>query len=113
MKEWAPLVGKTKQPKSDKFYSDDEEDEKEEEGSDSSGSEGSSSSEGQQRHTWDINGVKSALFLVSKSMCVQSRAAKVKREAAKSRRRPRLILERVRADLSGAPVNPKGPKRRS
>ncbi|KAI3362101.1 hypothetical protein L3Q82_012426 [Scortum barcoo] len=44
VKEWAPLVGKTKKPKSDeKFYSDDEE-EKEEEGSESSGSEGSSSS---------------------------------------------------------------------
>ena len=43
MKEWAPSVGKTKQPKSDdKFYSDDED--KEEEGSDSSGSEDSSSS---------------------------------------------------------------------
>ncbi|XP_072228590.1 AP-3 complex subunit beta-1 isoform X2 [Leuresthes tenuis] len=42
VKEWAPLVGKTKQPKSDdKFYSDDED--KEEEGSDSSGSEDSSS----------------------------------------------------------------------
>uniref|UniRef100_A0AAX7VRG7 AP-3 complex subunit beta n=1 Tax=Astatotilapia calliptera TaxID=8154 RepID=A0AAX7VRG7_ASTCA len=44
----APIVGKTKQPKSDKFYSDDE-DEKEEEGSDSSGSgseDSSSSSEG-------------------------------------------------------------------
>lgn len=45
MKEWAPSVGKTKQPKSDdKFYSDDE-DEKEEEGTDS-GTESSSSSEG-------------------------------------------------------------------
>ncbi|XP_056259755.1 AP-3 complex subunit beta-1 isoform X2 [Seriola aureovittata] len=44
VKEWAPLVGKTKQSKSDdKFYSDDE-DEKEEEGSDSNGSEDSSSS---------------------------------------------------------------------
>ncbi|XP_071322061.1 AP-3 complex subunit beta-1 isoform X1 [Trachinotus anak] len=44
VKEWAPIVGKAKQPKSDdKFYSDDE-DEKEEEGSDSSGSEDSSSS---------------------------------------------------------------------
>uniref|UniRef100_A0A3Q1FAB1 AP-3 complex subunit beta n=1 Tax=Acanthochromis polyacanthus TaxID=80966 RepID=A0A3Q1FAB1_9TELE len=44
VKEWAPTVGKAKQPKSaDKFYSDDE-DEKEEEGSDSSGSEDSSSS---------------------------------------------------------------------
>uniref|UniRef100_A0A4W6DCQ3 Adaptor related protein complex 3 subunit beta 1 n=1 Tax=Lates calcarifer TaxID=8187 RepID=A0A4W6DCQ3_LATCA len=44
VKEWAPLVGKAKQTKSDdKFYSDDE-DEKEEEGSDSSGSEDSSSS---------------------------------------------------------------------
>uniref|UniRef100_A0A669ET44 AP-3 complex subunit beta n=1 Tax=Oreochromis niloticus TaxID=8128 RepID=A0A669ET44_ORENI len=51
LREWAPIVGKTKQPKSDdKFYSDDE-DEKEEEGSDSSGSgsedsSSSSSSEG-------------------------------------------------------------------
>ncbi|KAF0038895.1 hypothetical protein F2P81_009379 [Scophthalmus maximus] len=44
VKEWAPLVGKAKQRKSDeKFYSDEEE-EKEEEGSDSSGSEDSSSS---------------------------------------------------------------------
>ncbi|XP_073333921.1 AP-3 complex subunit beta-1 isoform X2 [Pagrus major] len=44
VKEWAPLVGKTKKSKSeDKFYSDDEE-EKEEEGSESSGSEDSSSS---------------------------------------------------------------------
>ncbi|XP_022624535.1 AP-3 complex subunit beta-1 isoform X2 [Seriola dumerili] len=44
VKEWAPLVGKAKQSKSDdKFYSDDE-DEKEEEGSDSNGSEDSSSS---------------------------------------------------------------------
>uniref|UniRef100_A0A671V1A9 AP-3 complex subunit beta n=1 Tax=Sparus aurata TaxID=8175 RepID=A0A671V1A9_SPAAU len=44
VKEWAPLVGKTKKSKSeDKFYSDDE-DEKEEEGSESSGSEDSSSS---------------------------------------------------------------------
>lgn len=43
VKEWAPLVGKVKQSKSDKFYSDDEE-EKEEEGSESSGSEDSSSS---------------------------------------------------------------------
>ncbi|XP_070706572.1 AP-3 complex subunit beta-1 isoform X2 [Pempheris klunzingeri] len=43
VKEWAPLVGKAKQPKSDKFYSDDE-DEKEEEGSESSGSDDSSSS---------------------------------------------------------------------
>lgn len=43
MKEWAPIVGKAKKPKSDKFYSDDEE-EKEEEGSESSGSEDSSSS---------------------------------------------------------------------
>ncbi len=42
MKEWAPLVGKTKKSKSeDKFYSDDE-DEKEEEGSESSGSADSS-----------------------------------------------------------------------
>uniref|UniRef100_A0A3P8RA58 AP-3 complex subunit beta n=1 Tax=Astatotilapia calliptera TaxID=8154 RepID=A0A3P8RA58_ASTCA len=47
LRESAPIVGKTKQPKSDKFYSDDE-DEKEEEGSDSSGSgseDSSSSSE--------------------------------------------------------------------
>ncbi|XP_036972740.1 AP-3 complex subunit beta-1 isoform X2 [Acanthopagrus latus] len=44
VKEWAPLVGKTKKSKSeDKFYSDDE-DEKEEEESESSGSEDSSSS---------------------------------------------------------------------
>uniref|UniRef100_A0A665TG41 AP-3 complex subunit beta n=1 Tax=Echeneis naucrates TaxID=173247 RepID=A0A665TG41_ECHNA len=43
VKEWAPSVGKAKQPKSDKFYSDDE-DEKEDEGSESSGSEGSGSS---------------------------------------------------------------------
>ncbi|XP_008323919.1 AP-3 complex subunit beta-1 isoform X2 [Cynoglossus semilaevis] len=44
VKEWAPLVGKVKQPKSDqKFYSD-EEDEKEEGGSESSGSEDDSSS---------------------------------------------------------------------
>uniref|UniRef100_A0A8D0D187 Adaptor related protein complex 3 subunit beta 1 n=1 Tax=Sander lucioperca TaxID=283035 RepID=A0A8D0D187_SANLU len=43
VQEWAPLVGKTKKPKSDKFYSDDEE-EKEEERSKSSGSEDSSSS---------------------------------------------------------------------
>nr|XP_019937827.1 PREDICTED: AP-3 complex subunit beta-1 [Paralichthys olivaceus] len=44
VKEWAPLVGKSKKSKSDdKFYSDDE-DEKEEEGSDGSGSEDSSSS---------------------------------------------------------------------
>ncbi|KAF1377813.1 hypothetical protein PFLUV_G00204630 [Perca fluviatilis] len=43
VQEWAPLVGKTKKPKSDKFYSDDEE-EKEEERSESSGSEDSSSS---------------------------------------------------------------------
>ncbi|XP_062290410.1 AP-3 complex subunit beta-1 isoform X1 [Scomber scombrus] len=44
VKEWAPLVGKSKKSKSDdKFYSDDE-DEKEKEGSDSSGSEDSSSS---------------------------------------------------------------------
>lgn len=44
VKEWVPLVGKTKQPKSDdKFYSDDE-DEKEKDDSDSSGSEDSSSS---------------------------------------------------------------------
>ncbi|XP_044029004.1 AP-3 complex subunit beta-1 isoform X2 [Siniperca chuatsi] len=43
VKEWAPLVGKAKKPKSDKFYSDDEE-EKEEEGSERSGSEDSSSS---------------------------------------------------------------------
>ncbi|XP_051268824.1 AP-3 complex subunit beta-1 isoform X2 [Dicentrarchus labrax] len=44
VKEWAPLVGKTKKSKSDdKFYSDDEE-EKEEEGSASSGNEDSSSS---------------------------------------------------------------------
>ncbi|XP_045922089.1 AP-3 complex subunit beta-1 isoform X2 [Micropterus dolomieu] len=43
VKEWAPIVGKAKKPKSDKFYSDDEE-EKEEEGSESSGSEDSSSS---------------------------------------------------------------------
>ncbi|CAJ1070452.1 AP-3 complex subunit beta-1 isoform X2 [Xyrichtys novacula] len=44
IKEWAPLVGKTKKAKSDeKFYSDEEED-KEEEGSESSGSEDSSSS---------------------------------------------------------------------
>uniref|UniRef100_A0A3Q0SED8 Adaptor related protein complex 3 subunit beta 1 n=1 Tax=Amphilophus citrinellus TaxID=61819 RepID=A0A3Q0SED8_AMPCI len=47
LREWAPIVGKAKQPKSDdKFYSDDED--KEEEGSDSSASEsedsGSSSS---------------------------------------------------------------------
>ncbi|XP_069020977.1 AP-3 complex subunit beta-1 isoform X1 [Embiotoca jacksoni] len=42
--EWAPIVGKVKNPKSaDKFYSDDEE--KEDEGSDSSSSSGSSSSE--------------------------------------------------------------------
>lgn len=47
VKEWAPQVGKAKQPKSeDKFYSDDEEEkeEEEEEGSESSGSEDSSSS---------------------------------------------------------------------
>ncbi|XP_042364980.1 AP-3 complex subunit beta-1 [Plectropomus leopardus] len=44
VQEWAPVVGKAKQPKSDdKFYSDDEE-EKEEDGSESSSSEGSSSS---------------------------------------------------------------------
>ncbi|XP_078126948.1 AP-3 complex subunit beta-1 isoform X1 [Sander vitreus] len=43
VQEWAPLVGKTKKPKSDKFYSDDEE-EKEEERSKSSGSEDSSRS---------------------------------------------------------------------
>ncbi|KAK2818678.1 hypothetical protein Q5P01_024239 [Channa striata] len=44
VKEWAPSLGKAKQPKpDDKFYSDDE-DEKEEEGSDSSGSDDSSSS---------------------------------------------------------------------
>ncbi|XP_070780204.1 AP-3 complex subunit beta-1 [Enoplosus armatus] len=47
VKEWAPSVGKSKQPKSDKFYSDDEE-EKEEEGSESSGSEDSSSSSGEE-----------------------------------------------------------------
>ncbi|XP_032395166.1 AP-3 complex subunit beta-1 isoform X1 [Etheostoma spectabile] len=45
VQEWAPLVGKTKKPKSDKFYSDDEE-EKEEERSESSGSKDSSSSSG-------------------------------------------------------------------
>ncbi|KAM7368682.1 hypothetical protein PAMP_012995 [Pampus punctatissimus] len=48
VKEWAPLVGKAKKPKSDdKFYSDDEEEkeEEEEEESDSSGSEDSSSSD--------------------------------------------------------------------
>ncbi|XP_019120559.2 AP-3 complex subunit beta-1 isoform X1 [Larimichthys crocea] len=44
VKEWVPLVGKTKKSKSeDKFYSDDEE-EKEEDGSESSGSEDTSSS---------------------------------------------------------------------
>ncbi len=44
VKEWVPLVGKTKKTKSeDKFYSD-EEDEKDEDGSESSGSEDSSSS---------------------------------------------------------------------
>ena len=44
MKEWAPSVGRTKQPKSDdKFYSDEDE-EKEEEASESSGSEDSSGS---------------------------------------------------------------------
>uniref|UniRef100_A0A7N6AA06 AP-3 complex subunit beta n=1 Tax=Anabas testudineus TaxID=64144 RepID=A0A7N6AA06_ANATE len=42
VKEWVPSVGKAKQPKSEKFYSDDE-DEKEEDASDS-GSEDSSSS---------------------------------------------------------------------
>lgn len=47
VKEWVPLVGKTKKTKSeDKFYSD-EEDEKDEEGSESSGSEDSSSSSGE------------------------------------------------------------------
>lgn len=45
VKEWAPLVGKTKKAKSDKFYSDDEDEEDKKEGSSgSSGSEGSSSS---------------------------------------------------------------------
>ncbi|XP_054468158.1 AP-3 complex subunit beta-1 [Anoplopoma fimbria] len=44
VQEWAPLVGKTKKPKSDKFYSDDEEEKEEVEGSERSGSEGSSSS---------------------------------------------------------------------
>nr|XP_046230314.1 AP-3 complex subunit beta-1 [Scatophagus argus] len=44
VKEWAPLVGKTKKSKSDdKFYSDDDE-EKEDEASESSGSEDSSNS---------------------------------------------------------------------
>lgn len=43
MKEWAPLVGKAKKPKSDKFYSDSE-GEKEEKASGSSGSEDDSSS---------------------------------------------------------------------
>ncbi|TKS84899.1 AP-3 complex subunit beta-1 [Collichthys lucidus] len=45
VKEWVPLVGKTKKSKSeDKFYSDDEE-EKEEDGSESSGKSGSESEE--------------------------------------------------------------------
>lgn len=51
MKEWTPLAGKVKKPKSDKFYSDDEE-EKEEEDSDSSGSDDSSEGLFIRSHVW-------------------------------------------------------------
>lgn len=105
MKEWAPLVGKSKKSKSeDKFYSD-EEDEKEEE-SHSSDSEGSSSS----GSSGTFLRFKTSPYRnadVMRSVGVQNRAARARtrRKAAKFQTSPPVILERVPVPLKGAPAS--------